>query len=156
MTLSTIERIFFLRGVELFSQIDSDDLVSVAQVCHETYFTAGEQFITQGDIGDCLYILVDGEAKVVLEGPGDIFYRVSRDILGEMAIISRKPRSAHCIAVTPITALRIDHDDFWELMAEKPALAQGVIKVLASRLDEMVAELSRTGGGQQAPTAVEE
>ena len=142
MALSTIERVLFLRGVELFSQIVSEDLVYVAQVCHEVYFEAGERFITQGDIGDCLYIIVEGEAKVVLGDRGELFYRVSKDIMGEMAIISRNPRSAHCDAVTPITALRIDHDDFWELMADKPALAMGVIKVLANRLGETVRDLS--------------
>jgi CRP-like cAMP-binding protein len=142
MALSTIERVLFLRGVELFSQIASEDLVYVAQVCQEVYIKSGERFITQGDIGDCLYVLIDGEAKVVLGDEQDLYYRVSKDILGEMAIISRNPRSAHCDAVTEITALRIIHDDFWDLMAEKPALALGVIKVLANRLDETVRDLS--------------
>ena len=143
MTLSTIERVLFLRGVELFNQIASEELVYVARVCQEVYFRPGEQFITQGDIGDCLYILIEGEASVVIDDVGDIFYRASKDILGEMAIISRNPRSANCIAITDITALRINYDDFWDLMAEKPALALGVIKVLASRLDEVVKDLSR-------------
>lgn len=143
MALATIERVLFLRGVELFSQITSEDLVYVAQVCHEVHFEPGERFIIQDDIGDCLYIIVEGEAKVVLRDQGEMFYRVSKDILGEMAIISRKLRSAHCDAVTNITALRIDHDDFWELMADNPALALGVIKVLARRLEETVRDLSR-------------
>ncbi len=143
MTLATIERVLFLRSVELFSQIASEDLVYVAQVCQEVHFEPGERFITQGDIGDCLYIIVEGEAKIVLQNERELYYRVSKDILGEMAIISRNPRSAHCDAVTHITALRIDHDEFWDLMADKPALALGVIKVLASRLDETVRDLSR-------------
>jgi CRP-like cAMP-binding protein len=43
-----------------------------------------------------------------------------------MALICRRPRSADCVAPTGLTALRIDQEDFWELMDERPALAQGV------------------------------
>ncbi len=145
MALSTIERVLFLRGVELFSQIPGEDLVHVAQVCEEVYFNVGSQFITQGDIGDCLYILVDGAVDVSIEGVGVILHRVTKNIIGEMAIISRNPRSAHCVAKTDITALKIGYDAFWNLMEEKPVLALGVMRVLSQRLDEANKNLRRLG-----------
>ena len=67
--------------------------------------------------------------------------RGPKGAIGEMAIIWRRPRSAGCIALTDITALKIDYEDFWELMDERPALAQGVIKVLALRLDAAMENL---------------
>lgn len=136
MTLSTIERVLFLRGVELFDQIASEDLVSVAQVCEEVSFAAGTQFITQGEPGDSLYILVDGEVNILMEGMGTVYHRGSKSVIGEMAIISRNPRSAHCVAVTDIALLRVDNDSFWALMEERPKLTMGVIRVLSRRLDE--------------------
>ena len=145
MTLSTIERVLFLKGVELFGQIAGEDLVPVAAAAHEVSFHAGKRFIQQGDLGDCLYVLVAGEASIVIRGVGEVATRQPKSIIGEMAIISRQPRSADCIAITDITALKIDYDDFWELMAAKPPLALGVIKVLAQRLDEAVANLTRLG-----------
>ncbi len=87
-----------------------------------------------------------GEAKVIIEGTNEVvYYRVSQDIIGEMAVISQRPRSANCIATTDITALRIDHDSFWDLMADKPVLALGVIKVLAQRLDENILTMQHLG-----------
>ncbi|MCB8942310.1 MAG: cyclic nucleotide-binding domain-containing protein [Ardenticatenaceae bacterium] len=148
MALSTIERVLFLRGVELFGQIPGEDLVHVAQVCEEVHFDAGTQFITQGDMGDCLYILVDGEVDIAIEGVGVILHRVSKNIIGEMAIISRNPRSAHCIAKTDMTALKIGYDVFWNLMEEKPILALGVMRVLSQRLDEANKNLRRLGASQ--------
>lgn len=136
MTLSTIERVLFLRGVELFDQIASEDLVSVAQVCEEVSFAAGTQFITQGEPGDSLYILVDGEVNILMEGMGTVYHRGSKSVIGEMAIISRTTRSAHCVAVTDIALLRVDNDSFWALMEERPKLTMGVIRVLSRRLDE--------------------
>ncbi len=151
MPLSTIERILFLKGAELFNQIVSEDLVPVALVAQEAHFTAGETLIRQGDPGDCLYIIVDGEASIHIRGVGAVATRAAKSSLGEMGLISRHPRSADCVALTDVTALRIDHDDFWELLAEKPPLALGVIKALSQRLDEAVANLQKSSPREGNP-----
>ena len=146
MTLSTIERVLFLRGVKLFSQIPGEELVSVAHMAREVTFRANDRFITQGDIGDCLYVVVDGTVDIVIEEAGLVAQRRPKDVLGEMAVISRTPRTAHCIARTDVTLLQIDHDDFWDLMAEKSELALGVIHVLVHLLNEAVENIRILGG----------
>ena len=140
--LTTIERVLFLKSADIFSAIASEDLVPVATVAEEVSFQAGETFIRQGDHGDCLYVMVDGEASVVVRGAGQVAVRGPRSAMGEMALLSDRPRSADCIAITDITALRIDRDAFWELLTERPPLALGVIKVLVRRLDEATQKLS--------------
>ena len=143
MTLSTIERILFLKSADLFSQIPSEDLVPVARVAQEVHFKTGETFIHQGDVGDCLYLIVDGEADITLRDAGHIAKRHAKQSIGEMAIITRQPRTASCSALTDLTLLKIDYDDFWELLAEEPPLALGVIRTLGTRLDEAVESLNR-------------
>jgi len=145
MTLSTIERVLFLKGAELFSQIASEDLVPVANVAQEVYYKAGETLIQQGEMGDCLYLIVDGEVKIVIRGLGPVATRHPRNAIGEMSIISRQPRSADCVATTDLTVLKISHDDFHDLLSERPPLALGVINVLAHRYYEAVANLQRLG-----------
>jgi AAA family ATP:ADP antiporter len=148
MALPVIERVLFLKGAELFSQLAGEDLLPLAQVAQEVHFQAGETFIHQDEPGSCLYLIVDGEASIVVQGIGQIGTRGPKGAIGEMAIIWRRPRSADCLALTDVTALRIEHDDFWELMDERPALAQGVIKVLALRLDQVMENLQRAGQKQ--------
>jgi CRP-like cAMP-binding protein len=143
MALSTIERILFLRGAELFDRIDGEDLAAVAHVAQEVLFAAGDLIIRQGDPGDSLYIIVEGQVNVSIRGVGVVATRGAKSSIGEMGIISQRPRSADCVALTDITALRIDRDDFWELLAEKPPLALGVIAVLSQRLDEAVANMQQ-------------
>ncbi len=79
----------------------------------------------------------------MIQGVGVVAQREPKSVIGEMAILSRQPRTADCIAKTDVTALKIGYHDFWELLAEKPPLALGVIKVLAQRLDEAVANLKK-------------
>ena len=73
---------------------------------------------------------------MTVEGIGEVNRQGPREVVGEMAIITQKPRSATCTALSDVTALRIDYDDFWDLLAEKPALSMGVIRVLSTRLDQ--------------------
>jgi ATP:ADP antiporter, AAA family len=88
-----------------------------------------------------LYIIVAGDASINIRGVGTVARRTARDCIGEMGLLSRQPRSADCVAITDITALRIERADFWEVLAEMPALALGVIDTLSQRLDEAVANL---------------
>ena len=150
MPLSTIERVLFLKGAELFDRIDGEDLAAVAHVAEEVQFAAGDTLIRQGDPGDCLYILVEGRVSISVRGVGVVATREAKHSVGEMGIISSRPRSADCVALSDGAALRIDRDDFWQLLTEKSQLALGVIGVLSQRLDEAVENLQRLNSAPQS------
>jgi CRP-like cAMP-binding protein len=141
--LSTIERVLFFKRADIFNRISGRDLVDVARVAHQTEFTTGTTFIVQGDIGECLYLIVEGTASVNVQGIGEVARLSKSDVIGEMAIISREPRSADCVALTDMVTLKIDHDDFWQLLGEKPSIAQGVIRVLSSRLSDTMKQIQQ-------------
>jgi putative ABC transport system ATP-binding protein len=150
MSFSTIERVFLLQGAELFRRVPIQDLVVIAQLCQEVTFKSGERFIQAGDEGDCLYILATGEASVVMEGVGQIAVSKQGDVIGEMAIISNNPRSASCVALADITALKITHADFWALMEENPAVTLSVLQVIVKRLDDTLLQLRSQTSGEKA------
>ena len=101
--LSTVERVLFLKVADIFSAVASEDLVPVAMIAQEVHFSAGETFIRQGDLDDCLYAIVDGEVAIVVHGVGQVAVRRSRSAVGEMALLSSRPRSADCVALTETT-----------------------------------------------------
>jgi CRP-like cAMP-binding protein len=139
--LTTIERVLFLRGVDLFAYVPDEVLARVAQVAQIVHFAPGEQFIEQGSAGDCLYVMIDGEAGILVDNQ-QVARRLAREVIGELAILDKHPRRATCVAITDITALKIDQNDFTALMEESPALLQGIIKVLIQTLDEAVSKAS--------------
>jgi AAA family ATP:ADP antiporter len=134
--LSTIEQVLFLRSVDLFRQIPSEDLAQVVQVTRAVRFAPGERFIQQGDVGDSLYLIIDGEVEVVVDGVGTVARRGTKDALGDMALLTDSLRTASCVAASDVLALKIEREDFQALMNEKPELAFGIIKVLVQRLEE--------------------
>lgn len=136
MILSTIERVLLLKGMDLFSRLASQDLLAIANVALEVHLDAGEIFIKKGEPGDCLYLLVDGEASVVVPEVGQVAVRRAPTSIGEMALITHQPRTADCVALTDITALRIDRYDFSNLLVDQPSVAVGIMTLLAQRLSE--------------------
>jgi len=135
--ISTVEKVLFLKKVDLFSKIPGEDLAKVAEIVKETSFEAGEQIIREGDMGDCLYLIIEGEVDVVA-GERQLACLGLSECFGEMSLLDSEPRSACVVAKTDVALLKIEQEDFYEMMTERPEVAQGVISVLTRRLREAI------------------
>jgi hypothetical protein len=130
-----VEQVDFLRGIALFSQVPDETLALVAQLTQAVSFMPGEHFIHQGAFEDSLYVIVEGEVDILIDQQ-PVAKRYKQEVIGELAILGRRPRMASCVPVTPILALQICQKDFAALMAENITLAQGIIRVLMQKIDQ--------------------
>ena len=87
----------------------------------------------QGAPGRELIVLVDGEATVERDG-ATIAVRHSGDFLGELALVTGRPRTATVIATTDLHTLVIDRLSFDRILRDVPTLATKVLKAVAERL----------------------
>ena len=131
--ITTVEKVLFLKGIDLFSQIPGEDLAQIALIAEEEERDAGEVVIREGEMGDALYLVVEGRVRV-RKGEREVAELGEREVFGEMALLDPAPRSATVEAATDVTLLRIRREDFADVMAEKPDIARGVIQVLTRRL----------------------
>ncbi len=98
----------------------------------------GHVIFREGDPGDVMYGVVDGEVDIVVDGhcldtigPGGI--------VGEMALIDRSPRSASAVTRTPCRVVLVDQKRFMFLVQNTPFFAVQVLKVMAERMRKMIA-----------------
>ena len=136
--LTIIERVIFLRGVELFRAVPDEVLARLAEVTGQEEMAAGEQFVEQGAADRSLYIVVAGQADIVINGVGQVATRRAKEVIGELALLSNRPRTANVVAATDMTVLKIEQADFQMLMEESPELSQGIVQVLVDRLEEVL------------------
>jgi CRP/FNR family cyclic AMP-dependent transcriptional regulator len=96
-------------------------------------FPAGQVIFREGEPGEVLYIVVEGQVDILL---GDQWLETLRpgDILGEMALIEDRPRSATAIARTDCLLTPITRPHFLTLIQRTPLFAIQVMRVLAQRL----------------------
>lgn len=133
--ITTVEKALFLKSVPLFSALAGEELAELALIATEVDADAGEEVVREGDAGDALFLVVEGKLRV-LRGGREISRLGEREPFGEMALLDPGPRSATVRAETDVRLLRIAREEFEELLADRPAVARGVIAVLVRRLRE--------------------
>jgi serine phosphatase RsbU (regulator of sigma subunit) len=96
-------------------------------------YKAGEVIFRHGDLGDAMYIVVEGEVKVTIEGR-TIDRLMPGSVLGEMALIDAQPRSAAATAATDCTLVYVDYDGFVALTQQYPNFAMRIMQIMSNRL----------------------
>lgn len=133
--ISTVEKVLFLKGIDLFSAVSGEDLAEVALITEELAKESADVIIREGDPGDALYFVVEGKVRVE-KGDRRIAELGEREVFGEMALLDAGPRSSSVIADSDVLLLRIGRDDFGDIMRERPEVSLGIMKVLVRRLRE--------------------
>ena len=137
--LSTIDKLFFLKKVEIFAQLKDEYLAGIAQSLREKGFQEGDVVFKQGDIGRSMYIIASG--KVEINAAGKVLAILEKgDFFGEMSVLDLEPRSATAVAAEPTVVLSIDQHELFELMREEVEIAYGIIRMITKRLREMIKE----------------
>ena len=122
-----------IRRIPLFSQCSRSELEAVATVADELHLPAGRVLIRQGDVGRELFVLVDGKVEVEQDGK-KLGTKSSGDFLGEIAVVTRRPRTATVTTVTDVRVLVLTDLNFKRLLADVPSISVKVLKALGDRL----------------------
>lgn len=131
-----------LERVAIFKDLDGDELRQVADVCKKERFTSGEYIFREGEQGNRLYLIVEGEVRISRDVPGSgeeaLAVLKSGALFGEMAVFDRTERSTHAISNGGTTLLSISRPDFEMLLDFNREMAYKVlwscIRLLSSRL----------------------
>lgn len=110
-----------------------------------------ETIVCQGEVGDCMYVIQNGQVEVVQAAAGGeqrLAMLSAGDFFGEMAIFEREVRSATVRAVGEARILKVDRRTLLRRVHEDPLLAVNMLKALSDRLRDMNARLadSQEGG----------
>lgn len=136
--MSLNEEVELLRNIPMFANIEPSKLKLLAFTSERLTFGAGDLLFKQGDSGDAAYIIVDGEAEVMIdtqEGPLTVAHFKKNDIVGEIAILTDVPRTATVKASTQLETMVISKDLFFRLVMEFPQIAVEIMRELAKRLE---------------------
>jgi len=136
--MSIKEEVDLLRRIPLFANVEPSKLKLLAFTSERIAFEAGHILFNQGDTGDAAYIVIEGEAEVLVNGPvGRIQVAVlgRNAIVGEIAILCDVPRTATIRARQRLVCLRISKELFLRLINEFPQIAVAVVRELAHRIE---------------------
>jgi CRP-like cAMP-binding protein len=137
-----------LEKVPLFSQLAPAELQRVVEATRERTYPKNSVILFEDDPGDALYVVAQGQVKVVLIGEDgrEVILSVlgPSEFFGEMALIDDEPRSAHVIAMEDSSLIVLRREDFQGILKQSPGIAVALLKELSRRLrrvDEKVGSL---------------
>jgi CRP-like cAMP-binding protein len=142
--VSLNEEVELLRNIPMFANIEPSKLKLLAFTSERLTFGEGDTLFSQGDSGDAAFIIVDGEADVMIDtpdGPLTVAHFKKNDIVGEIAILTDVPRTATVKASTKLETMVISKELFFRLIMEFPQIAVEIMRELAKRLEATNARL---------------
>ena len=142
MTLE--EDVELLRNIPLFAKIEPSKLKLLAFTSQRLTFNPGDSLFKQGDSGDALYVIMEGDADVLVDTPGGqitVATMGKNDFVGDIAVLCDVSRTTTVTATSKLTTLRITKDIFFQLVCQFPQIAIEIMRVLAHRLDVTTRQL---------------
>jgi CRP/FNR family cyclic AMP-dependent transcriptional regulator len=147
--MSLEQEVELIRQFPIFARIQPAMQKLLCFSAERLTYNAGQVMFKAGDMGDAAYIVIEGKVEISVpssSGPIVVNMVGRNEIIGEIAIFGEVPRTATAKAVTRLETLRISKELFTKIIRENPDAALELIRVLAGRLANTTAQLSRTIG----------
>jgi CRP-like cAMP-binding protein len=140
------EKILHLKKIEIFSDLSVNELAAVASVTEEASFGEGELVFEEGERGNTLYLVIQGEVAVVKGYHSDQAIELDRiapgDYFGEMALFGDNRRSATIRVNQTARFLTLHKQELEEIVREYPQIALHVCRVLSIRIRRLHGKIS--------------
>jgi len=134
----TEKKLQLLAGVELFSELDRDELAKVASLAQVRSVPKDTTIFHAGDTADAVFVVANGKVKIIVtstDGKEFILTQLGAgQVFGEMALLESGPRSASVLTVTAVELLVISRRDFHHLLDAAPRITRKLLAILSRRL----------------------
>ena len=135
--MSLIKDVEALRAIPLFAKVEPAKLKLLAFTNDRLEYSSGDELFHQGDYGDAAYIILEGEADILVDSPSSAIKIATlgkNEIIGEIAILCDVPRTATVVARGDLETLRVSKEGFIHLVTQFPQVGVAVMSALASKL----------------------
>ncbi len=127
--LATIEKVVFLKSVDIFSHATIEELGRVAALTEEVYFERGETIFRRGEPTDAIHLILAG--RVAIEGNGQIVRELTeKQAFGTVAALDRNPAVHTVKAIDAVYALKLNAQDFDDILSVDFELVRAVFHAL--------------------------
>ena len=135
--LSIMEKIIYLKKVQLFEDITGEELLAISKIANEKSIEPNDIIFAEGSQQSGLHIIISGKVEISKNSSGHkevLILLGSSEYFGELSLFVDMPHTATAMALEKTTCLIIDREPFLDLVYEQPTVAIGIIKVFCRRL----------------------
>jgi len=146
-----------LKRVPFFRTLGKEGIEFIVEKLKFKPFEENAIICKTGDPGDKMYIIINGNVKVVVfpEDGGEeniIAHLSSGDYFGEMSLLTGEPRSASVITTEPSEMFILNKADFDTIVERYPSISLSMGKIMSQRLRDTLQKAAQRGGGASSPS----
>jgi CRP/FNR family transcriptional regulator, cyclic AMP receptor protein len=130
-----IEKVLLLKNSSIFHNCKELDLVEIAAICQEHQVEKNTSLFKKGDPGNCVYFIYKGRVSIH-DGEHQLAELSENEIFGELSVLDSDSRSASATTVTDCILLKIDQEEFYDVISTNTDILKGIMKTLCKRLRE--------------------
>ena len=135
--MTLIEKVLFLQNVELLSSLSSEQLGNIALITQEVEFPRCKVLFREKERSGSLYVIMDG--KISLDSDGErILLAGEKNVVGTWALLDDEPMVVTATVVEDARALRIEREDFYDLLADHSEVMQNIFRALVRRIRKLI------------------
>ena len=136
-TLNLVEKVIALENVELLQKLKPEQLARIASIASEVSFGPGKVVMDPLKPGSALMIVVEGSVQLS-RGGQPIMVANQNEVLGAWALFDDEPLPIEAKTLEDTKLLRIDRDDFYDLLADNSEITQAIFSTLVKRFRKLV------------------
>ena len=137
-TLTTIEKVIFLKSVDIFKHATIEELGGIAALTEEIYFKPGETIFREGDPVDAIYLVLQG--RVAAERDGQMVREMrEKQAIGTVGALDLGPAIHTVKAITPVHALKLNAQDLHDILSLDFELVRAIFRALCGLVRDFAA-----------------
>lgn len=130
-----IEKVLLLKNSAIFQHCREMDLVDIGSICTEEQVEPGVTIFKKGDPGNCMYFIYTGSVSIH-DGEHQLALLADNEIFGELSLLDSENRSASATTITDCILLKIEQEQFYDVVATNTDILKGIMRTLCKRLRE--------------------
>lgn len=135
--LTTLERAIRLQKVELFSDLETSMLALLASIASQVEVEKGTVLVEQNRPLNMLYVVLDGTIEMS-RGGRTMFHVGAGETIGNWALFDEQPSVVTATALDDSSLLRIDREDFYDLLADHSDVTREMFQALFKRVRSLL------------------
>jgi CRP-like cAMP-binding protein len=136
MATHTDEKLELLKRTPLLAGLGRKDIEEVGRLADEVDLKADHVLMREGDLGREFFVIVEGKVRID-KGGRTIRSMGPGEFVGDIALVTERPRTATATTETPCRLLVLGHREFHQLMDQYPSIRLSVLESRAVRLRDL-------------------
>lgn len=147
--LTIIEKVIFLQGIKAFAEIPTEQLSHIASITEEIELEPDAILIEQDEPVDALYFVIEGKVRLERDGR-EIMQAGKNEDIGTWSLLDEEPNIATAVAIEPTRLLKINREEFFEIVADYVEITQAIFKYLTRRIRRIGQQILTQSGREDS------